>query len=61
MQQKEKVIPPTTCQCDVMVMCPERVSFDAYFTHVCKTCGGGITFAMNDDYNRYGGFSGYDE
>lgn len=49
------------CVCDVMVMEPERLSFEDHYTHKCTNCGGGVTHEKNDSYNRYWGFSGYDE
>jgi hypothetical protein len=54
-------IPTKSCECDVLVMSPERISFDADYTHICENCKGGITYQMNDNYNQYFGFSGYDE
>lgn len=60
---EQTVMPTKQCKCDLHVTCPERITFDfdEPFTHVCKTCEGGITYQQNDNYNRYWGFSGYDE
>lgn len=49
------------CQCGVAQMLPERMSFDNHFTHQCLACLDGITAQQNDDYNKYWGYSGYDE
>lgn len=54
-------IPTKDCECDVQVMHPERISFDARYTHKCLNCMGGITHRMNDYYNQIFGYSGYDE
>ncbi len=55
------VMTPKTrlCRHDVDVMAPKRgLNVDCY---VCEECGGLITDRMNNDYNRYWGYSGYDE
>ena len=55
--------PKNKCECDVLDMCPERISINDNdkFSHICMKCKGGITDNANRDYNEYWGYSGFDE
>lgn len=56
-----KEIPKSKCECEIEDMSPERISFEKEFTHRCLNCQGGVTYQMNDSYNHFYGYSGYDE
>ena len=58
-QYEEVVV--VDCRCDVDEAKPERIAFDTKFTYQCMNCGGGVTDEGNNNFNRYWGFSGYDE
>lgn len=49
------------CECDVLVMHPEHAANLAWPLRMCIACRGVVTYERNDDFNRYWGFSGYDE
>jgi predicted SprT family Zn-dependent metalloprotease len=50
------------CDCDVMVMQPKRLDEPTErYEHVCERCNGGISDEHYQAFDRYYGFSGYDE
>ena len=51
----------TACRCEVELMNPVRIISSPMYTHQCNTCQGGITYERNDNYNKYFGYSGYDD
>lgn len=58
----ETVIVIKSCKCDVSAMAPAALEEPVEpFTHICSICTGGITFAAMNMYNKYYGYSGYDE
>jgi hypothetical protein len=48
------------CTCDVFVMAPVRIAFDAEIEHQCEHCGNYVTWIRHEFYNRYWGYAGYD-
>lgn len=58
---KTKETSAKSCTCSFQEMEPERICFDNIYTHKCLHCGGRVTEAQNKAYNRFYGFSGFDE
>ena len=47
------------CTCTLDTMVPQ--SEPGIDDNICQTCNGTVSWYLNDAYNRYHGYSGYDE
>jgi hypothetical protein len=52
---------PTSCGCMVEKMSPVTAVNLHWQTRICAECGGTISEAAYEAYDRYYGYSGYDE
>lgn len=62
MESKTNETKAKDCECPIETMDPKRVSFTSrHRSHICKKCNGGISSQRNIAFNKYYGYSGYDE